>query len=209
MLEQRTAEWHAARCGKVTASRIVDVMAKGKSGEAATRADYKAELAREILTGTQLEGFSSPAMRWGTETEPFARSAYEAANDSFIDQVMFVDHPSLPMSGASPDGLVDADGLVEIKCPDTKQHIAFLLGASIKRDYLLQMQWQMACTERQWCDFVSYDPRMPIGLQMKVVRVMRDDALIREIEIEVMQFGLEVAAMVKSLKNLIPQQEAA
>lgn len=209
MLEQRTAEWHAARCGKVTASRIVDVMAKGKSGEATTRAGYKAELAREILTGIQGESFSNVAMRWGTETEPFARSAYEAANDAFIDQVMFVDHPRIPMAGASPDGMIGADGLAEIKCPDTKQHIESLLGAAIKRDYQLQMQWQMACTERQWCDFVSYDPRMPEGLQLKVIRVQRDDVLIREIEIEVMQFRVEVDAMVKSLQSLIPAREAA
>lgn len=201
--EQRTEDWHAARCGKVTASRIVDVMAKGKSGEAATRATYKAELASERLTGRQSESsFSSAAIRWGVEAEPLARSAYEAARDCFIDQVMFVDHPTLPMAGASPDGLVGTDGLVEIKCPEPKQHIATLLGETPKREYLLQMQWQMACTGRAWCDFVSYDPRTVDYLQLKVIRVMRDDQLIRDIEIEVMAFEAEVNALVMQLQRL-------
>ena len=205
---QGTTEWHAARCGKVTASRIVDVMAKGKGGEATTRAGYKAELLSERDTGQQSEGFKSGAMQWGNDAEPLARAAYEAETGQFVTEVMFVPHPRIAMSGASPDGLVGTDGLVEFKCPATATHIATLLGTPIKREYLLQMQWQMACTGRAWCDFVSFDPRLSEPKQLKVIRIMRDEPWIAEIEAEVLQFLMELDAMKQQLDAMYPREAA-
>lgn len=200
-MEQRSKEWFAARLGKVTASRIGDLMAKTKSGYAASRANYMAELLVERLTGEPREGFQSAAMAWGTDTEPMARSAYTFHTDASVEQVGFVDHPTVPQSGASPDGLVDERGMVEIKCPNTATHIDTLLGASIQRKYLLQMQWQMACTGRVWCDFVSFDPRLPEEMRLHVQRVERDDDLIAEIESAVRDFLAELQDRVTTLRS--------
>lgn len=199
---QGTQAWHELRCGKITASRINDIMATGKSGEAASRVNYRAELVAERLTGKQEEGFKSGPMQWGNDCEPFAIAAYEARKGLFVERVAFVCHPKIANAGASPDALVDIDGLLEIKCPNTATHIANLTGANIKREYLLQMQWQMACTGRLWCDFMSFDPRLPDDLQTKIVRVERDNALIAQIEAEVLQFDAEVTALVNKLNNL-------
>lgn len=209
MMEQGTQEWHQARLGMVTASRISDVMAKGRSGSpSATRANYMAELVAQRLTGEVPEGFTNAAMQWGTETEPKARMAYEFAYDVNVQQVGFIVHRDESLSaGASPDGLVGDDGLVEFKCPNTATHIATLRGASIDRKYLLQMQWQMACTERQWCDFVSYDPRLPLHLEMHVSRVARDNDMIAEIVSEVRTFRAEMEAMLADLNAI--KKEAA
>lgn len=208
MSPEERAEFHASRCGKVTASRIVDVMAKGKSGEALTRAGYKAELLSERDTGVQPEGFSSAAMQWGTDCEPLACAAYESETGQFVTKPPLIDHPSIALSGASPDGLVGNDGLIEIKCPNTHTHIAHLLSAAIKRDYMLQMQWQMACTDRLWCDFASFDPRLSPAKQLKITRVMRDQALIDEIEAEVNQFQAELEAMMLQLNAMYPNKAA-
>lgn len=190
MMEQRSPEWFAARAGKVTASKIIDVMAKSKSTgkPLASRDNYAAQLLCERLTGQVAESFYNAAMQWGTDTEPRARAAYEFLHSVTVIEEGFVDHPTLAMSGASPDGLVGEDGLVEIKCPNTATHFATLEGAAIDRKYLLQMQWQMACCERSWCDFASYDPRVPLAMQLHVRRVERDDELIAEIEAEVTAF---------------------
>ena len=158
---QGTPEWHALRLGKVTASRVADVIAKTKSGPSASRAKYAGELIAERLTGTTGERFTNAAMACGTEQEPAARKTYEFYRDTDVEQVAFVLHPTIGDSGASPDGLVDVDGLVEIKCPETHTHIETLLGQAVPAKYITQMQWQMACTGRAWCDFVSYDPRLP------------------------------------------------
>lgn len=192
-MEQRSEEWFAARLGKVTASRIGDLMARNSGGYAASRANYMAELLVERLTGEPREGFQSAAMAWGTETEPMARSAYAFHCDAQVSEVGFVDHPTVTQSGASPDGLVGDQGMVEIKCPNTATHIDTLLGAKIARKYLLQMQWQMACAKRAWCDFVSFDPRLPEEMRLHVERVERDDALIGQIEAEVQTFLEELA----------------
>lgn len=200
-MEQRSQEWFAARLGKVTASRIGDLMAKTKSGYAASRANYMAELLVERLTGEPREGFQSAAMAWGTDTEPMARSAYTFHTDASVEQVGFVDHPTVPQSGASPDGLVDERGMVEIKCPNTATHIDTLLGASIQRKYLLQMQWQMACTGRVWCDFVSFDPRLPEEMRLHVTRVERDDDLVAEIESAVRDFLAQLEDRVTTLRS--------
>lgn len=201
-MTQGTPEWHAARLGKVTASRLVDVLAKIKNGEAAARANYRAELVAERLTGKHADGFINAAMKWGTEAEPLARAAYEAEFGLLVQEVGLIDHPSIPMTGASPDGLVSIDGLIEIKCPETKAHINTLLRKAAPEQYIPQMQWQMACTGRAWVDFVSFDPRMPADLQMCVVRVLRDDALIATYEAEVRTFLDEVASTVDQLQRI-------
>jgi putative phage-type endonuclease len=199
-LTQGTDEWKAARAGKVTASRIADVMAKIKSGEAASRRDYRAQIVAEILTGTpQDDVFTSDAMRWGTEHEPYARAAYEVAKGILVDQVGLVIHPTIERGAASPDGLVGADGLVEIKCPKTATHLSYLLADEVPSQYQPQMLWQMACTGRQWCDFVSFDPRLPEDLQLFVVRFNRDQARIDAMEAEVVAFLAEVDTTLSSL----------
>lgn len=194
---QGTPEWHAARAGRVTASRIADITATIKSGWGASRGNYLAELVAERLTGQVAEGFTNAAMKHGTETEPEARAAYEFYTDLSVAQVGFVVHPTIDMSGCSPDGLVGDDGLVEIKCPNTATHIDTLLRGDIPGKYLLQMQWQMMCCERQWCDFASYDPRLPARMQLFVKRVAREDNA--DLEKMVRNFLGEVDAKVAAL----------
>lgn len=208
-MEQRSEEWFAARLGKATASKIADIMARTKSGYGAARTNYAAQLITERLTGEKSDSFTNAAMQWGTETEPRARAAYEFLHGVEVEEVGFIDHPNLAMSGASPDGLVGADGLVEIKCPNTATHLATLEGSKIDRKYILQMQWQMACTDRNWCDFASYDPRLPLSMQLHVERVERDDGLIAEIEEEVGKFLTEIATREADLRARYLQKEAA
>lgn len=202
-IEQGSAEWLQARCGLITASKISDVMAKGRgNAPSATRATYMGTLAAERLSGNPVEHFTSSAMDWGTETEPQARAQYSMRTGEMIAEVGFVPHPSIVNAGASPDGLVGELGLVEIKCPNTATHIANLRGATIKSGYMLQMQWQMACTGRKWCDFVSFDPRMPDHLAMKITRVPRDNEKITEITAEVSKFEGELVAMIAELEAM-------
>lgn len=203
MDEQRTAEWFQARLGKVTASRVADVIAKTKTGYSASRENYMAQLVVERLTNTQAESYTNAAMQWGTDQEPFARAAYELKMGVMVDETGLVDHPTIPMAGASPDGLVGEDGLVEIKCPNTATHIDTLLTQTVPAKYNTQMQFQMACTGRQWCDFVSFDPRMPQKAQIFIKRVLRDDSFIKEIESEIKKFLAEVSAKVDQLNKLI------
>lgn len=200
-MEQRTDEWFAARVGKATASKIADVMAKTKTGYSASRANYAAQLITERLTGRQAESYSNAAMQWGTETEPQARAAYCWLTDNRVEECGFFDHPRIAMSGASPDGLIGSEGLIEIKCPNSATHIATLRGEPVDGKYIKQMQWQMACTGRLWCDFVSFDPRMPEPMQLHVQRIARDGALISEMETEVAAFLEEVDAAVRELES--------
>jgi putative phage-type endonuclease len=200
-MEQRTEEWHQARLGKVTASRVADVMAKTKAGYGASRANYMAELIVERLTGRPGDSFQSPAMTWGTNTEPLARAAYEAHKGVLVEEVGFVPHPTIPMAGASPDGLVDMDGLVEIKCPNTATHIETLMTGNVPLKYVLQMHWQMICTGREWCDFVSFDPRMPEGMQLFVARFMYSNDTASDLIKEVTAFLKELGDKVSSLKE--------
>lgn len=198
---QGSAEWLASRAGRVTASRISDVTAKIKTGEAAARADYKAQIVAEILTGTpQGSTFTNAEMQWGTEQEPFARAAYEVAKGAMVDQCGLVLHPTIDRAAASPDGLVN-DGLLEIKCPKTATHLQYLLDGKAPAKYRNQMLWQMACTERAWCDFVSFDPRLPEDLQLFVVRFERDDEAIKAMEDEVLAFLSEVDDIIKRLRK--------
>ena len=198
---QGSQEWFAARLGKVTASRIRDVVAKIKTGEAAARRDYRIQLVTERLTGRKEEGFTSADMQWGTDTEPLARSSYEAETGNLVAEVGMIDHPTIGMTGASPDGLVGAEGMLEIKCPKTATHLQTLMEGSVPTQYIPQMQWQMAATGRQWVDFVSYDPRLPEQYQLFTVRVQRDEALIAEYEKEVVAFLKEVDATIEGLLN--------
>jgi len=199
--EQGSQEWLQARAGKVTASRVADIVAKGKPGaESASRRDYRAQLVAEILTGRpQEDGYSNEAMRWGTEQEPIARAAYEVSKGLFVDQVGLVIHPTINRAAASPDGLVGEDGLLEIKCPKTATHLQTLSDRRIPKQYEPQMLWQMACTGRQWCDFVSYDPRLPDHLQVFIGRLNRDEDRIKELEQQVTDFLAEVDAAIAKL----------
>lgn len=189
---QGSDDWFACRRGKVTASRIADLMAKTRSGWGASRANYMAQLVAERLTGETQDSYTNTAMQWGVEKEPEARLAYEFRQGVEVVEVGFIDHPKIAMSGASPDGLVGNDGLVEIKCPNTATHIDTLLSETIPDKYIKQMQWQMACTGGEWCDWVSYDPRMPESMRLYVRRVKRDDLMIKEIEDAVREFLSEV-----------------
>lgn len=201
MIEQGTDAWFAMRAGKATASRIADIIAKTKSGPSASRKNYAAQLVAERLTGTVEPGYTNGAMQWGTEKEPEARAAYAFLHDADVVEAEFIIHPSITDSGASPDGFVGTDGLVEIKAPNTATHIETLLGKTVPSKYVTQMQWQMACTGRAWCDFVSFDPRLPDHLSLFVRRVQRDDVMIAELEAEVRAFLLEVSATVSALEK--------
>jgi len=207
MHEQGSPEWLQERCGKVTASRIADVMAKIKTGYGAGRANYMAEIIAERLTNVPKQGFTNEAMRWGTETEPQARAMYEFQTGLEVTETGFVPHPVIEGTGASPDGLVGDSGLIEIKCPNTATHIETLRGAAIDRKYVLQMHWQMICTGRDWCDFVSFDPRLSLAKQMHVRRVHRDAELCEEITAEVTRFLTELNETVAELERLYPDGE--
>ena len=204
-MDQGSDAWFAARIGKVTASRVADVLAKTKTGYSTSRDNYMAQLVCERLTKQKADGFTNSAMQWGTETEPLARLSYEVANNVLVDEVGFVPHPSIIMAGASPDGLVGDDGLLEIKCPNTATHIDTLLTQTVPNKYNTQMQFQMACTDREWCDFVSFDNRLPEELQLFVKRVPRDNMYIRLMEDEIVKFlnelDIKIAQLMK-VKNV-------
>ena len=201
--DQRTEEWYAARLGKVTASKVADLMAKTKSGYSASRDNYMAQLVVERITKTKADSFSNAAMDWGTAQEPFARAAYEAVTGFMVEEVGFVQHPTIEWAGASPDGLVEDDGLVEIKCPNTATMIDTLLTNKVPQKYYIQMQMQMACTQRAWCSYVVFDPRMPVKAQLFHKIIVRDDVFIAEMETEIINFLAEVDVQVSQLTKLI------
>ena len=200
-MEQRSDEWFAARLGKVTASRVADVIAKTKTGPSASRENYATQLVLERLTNKQADSYTNAAMQWGTETEPMARQAYELKRGLFVNETGFVDHPTIEMSGASPDGLVGTDGLIEVKCPNSATHMETMLTQKVPAKYIPQMMWQMACTGRNWCDFVSYDPRFPENLQIFIERVTYDPTYVRMLELEITQFLDEVTKKVEILRK--------
>ncbi len=206
---QGSPEWFAARCGKLTASKIADALGKTQRGWGAGRANVMAQLISERLTGAPVESYQNKEMQWGSETEPLARDAYEFYANVDVEQIGFVVHPDFPESGASPDGLVGNDGLIEIKCPNTATHIDTLLGDSIPGKYITQMQWQMACTGRKWCDFVSFDPRMPGRMRLHIQRIPRDDVLIASLTRDVEIFLRELNTKLASLQALYSTEAAA
>ncbi len=199
---QRSPEWFAARCGSLGASQLADALAKTKSGWGASRANLKAKLVVERLTGQQEEGFTSAAMQWGVEKEEEARIAYSFLTGRDVVEVGLYKHPTIIGSHASPDGLVDDDGCIEIKCPNSSTHIEVLKTNQVAHKYLLQMQWQMRCADRQWCDFVSFDSRMPDHLMLYIQRVQRDDDMLATLESQVGTFLAEVDADVKALSKI-------
>jgi hypothetical protein len=194
---QGSPEWVFARLGLVTASRVIDVIARNSKGTAflAGRENYMTELLIERFTGVPVEHFVSADMKWGSEYEPMARAAYESKCNTVVELVGFVPHPSIPETGASPDGFVGDDGLVEFKCPRSTSHIAMLLGGPMNNGYLAQMQFQLACCpSRAWCDYVSFDPRMPAPMQLYIRRILRVNTAIAEIEKLVAGFLVELRA---------------
>ena len=202
MMIQGSDEWKQARVGKVTASRMADVMARTKSGYGASRSNYMAELIAERLTGNPANGYVNEAMKFGTENEPLARAAYVFSYGVEVEEVGFIDHPEMEMTGCSPDGLIGKDGLIEIKVPNTSTHIDFLLGEEIPDKYIKQMDWQMECTGRQWVDFASFDPRLPEHLRLKIIRVHRNESRLSIMRVEVLKFIVEMNAMLEKLSRL-------
>jgi putative phage-type endonuclease len=200
-VEQGTPEWFAARLGNVTASRVADVIAKTKSGYSASRENYMAQLICERMTNTVAESYTNAAMHWGTETEPLARAAYESIADVLVDEVGYIAHPTIERAGASPDGLIGLFGLLEIKCPNTATHIDTLISEKVPTKYITQVQWQMSCTGRTWADFVSFDPRLPSGLQMFVKRVEFDAEYVAMLKEEVIKFLAELDAKISKLNE--------
>lgn len=197
---QGTDEWKMLRLGKVTASRVKDIVATTKTGYSTSRDKYMTQLLLERLTNTVAESYSNDAMGWGVEQEPFARAAYEAAKNVMVDQVAFVNHPTIEQAGASPDGLVNDDGLVELKCPMSHTHLESILGG-IDDQYKVQVQWQMACTGAKWTDLCSFDPRFPAELQLVIKRFERDDAYIATLEKEVIKFLTELDDKLNKVKS--------
>lgn len=188
---------------------MADATARIKSGYGSSRANLMAELICERLTGVQGERYVNGFMQHGIDHEPEARSAYEFELGVTVEEVGFLDHPSIDMAGASPDGLVGAEGLVEIKCPQSAAHIETLLTKTVPGKYVTQMQWQMACTGRKWCDFATYDPRMPQELQLWIFRVMRDEKHIADLEKEARLFLAELDEKVAALRTLGRIEKAA
>lgn len=200
-VEQGSPEWKELRLGHVTASNVADVMAKGKSGEAETRKKYKLRLIAERMSGMSQDSFSNAAMEWGVEQEAYARMAYEVAKDVLVDKTGFWHHPDIAFVGVSPDGLVNDDGLVEIKCPKTETHIDYMLDDKVPAKYYKQIQCQLWVTGRQWCDFISFDPRMPALKQLFVIRCPRDDDFIATMEAEVRTFLTEIEFLMGKLEG--------
>lgn len=201
-MQQNSAEWRAARCGKLTASRLSDALAKNKSGWAASRSNLMSDLICERLTGVPTDGFVSAPMVHGLEFEQEARDAYAWRTDSEVTQVGFIDHPTINMSGASPDGTVGYVGLIEIKCPNTATHIETLLGGAVPSRYITQIQFQMACVgSAAWCDFVSFDPRLPDAMKLFIKRVPRDNVIIADLEKHVVAFLEELDAKLCALRS--------
>jgi putative phage-type endonuclease len=198
-MTQGTPEWHARRAGKVTASRFADVLSTVKVGEAAGRIKYRWELVAERLTGEPVPQYTNKAMERGTALEPEARMAYEAQTGNVVTEVEFIDHPDVPLVGCSPDGLIDADGGLEIKCPENPVIHVQTIHGGMPTEHRAQVQGAMWVTGRAWWDFVSYDPRMPGKLQLYVERIKRDEAYIERLAAEVKRFNAEVAHQHQSL----------
>lgn len=201
-MEQLSQEWFEARLGKVTASRVSDVLATRKGQESTVRAKYKLQLATERLTNKKTDTYMNQAMQDGIEREPMAREIYEKLKDVTVEEIGFVQHPAIERAGASPDGLVGNDGIIEIKCPIETTHTTNLLERKLPSKYKPQVQFQLSATGRKWCDFISYNPNFEPRLQLMVVRVERDDEYIEMLEFEILKFLAEVELMINQLKEI-------
>lgn len=204
-VEQGTEEWHALRLGRATASRFKDVMAVIKSGESAQRRNYRSELIVERLTGARNDTFTSSAMQWGVDNEPLARLKYSLKTGNSAEECGFFAHDEL-MAGASPDGLIGDDGLLEIKCPNTATHIETLTSRRVPYLYYWQVMGQLWITGRQWCDFVSFDPRLPQNAAFFTTRVERDDVKIAELTGQITLFLKEVDKEEEFVRNYKEQR---
>jgi putative phage-type endonuclease len=200
-MEQRSEEWFAARCGSLGASQLNEALATTKNGWGASRENLKNRIIAERLTGKPTESFQNAAMAWGVEQEDSARKAYESHTGTFVHEMGIALHPTLKHTHASPDGLVGDDGLIEIKCPNTTTHIETLKSQKVPSKYMNQMLWQMRCVDRQWCDYVSFDPRLPVHLQLFIKRVERDEEAIAELESKVAEFLEEVNGEIEALNE--------
>jgi len=198
---QGTDAWHQLRLGKVTASRVADILAKTKTGTSASRGNYLIELALQRVTGNIEPTYINEAMQRGTQEEPLARIAYEVHTNTFVDQVAFIDHPTIEWFGASPDGLIDTNGMVEIKNPNSSTHWATIKADEIPNKYYIQMMAQLSCTGREWNDYVSFDSRFPERSQLYIKRLYRDDKYIAEMESEIKRFLEEVSIEVELIKG--------
>jgi len=194
---QRSDDWHSERCGKVTASRIKDIDAKPAKGKVLNSLGLI--ILSERLTGVQEEAKTTQLMQWGIDHEPHAIIAYENGTGEFVTGTGLIDHPSIPMSGASPDGLVGKQGQLEVKCPYTTTHLNTLLSRKVPDDHIPQITWQLACTKREWCDFVSYDPRLPEHLQLVIIRVFAKDLDIAGLEQSVITFNKTIDQAIDQL----------
>ena len=199
---QRSDDWFSARCGSLGASQIADALAKTRSGYSASRANLRAKLVLERLTGKQEDGFKSAAMQFGIDNEEHARSAYQFLMNASVQEVGLYKHPSINWTHASPDGLVGERGLLEIKVPQPATHLETLKSQTIADRYIKQMYWQMTCTGRDWCDFVSFQPSFPEDLQFFCKRIERDDKVIADLESQVAEFLAEVEADLDALNAL-------
>ncbi|ANF25995.1 lambda exonuclease family protein [Stutzerimonas stutzeri] len=210
-MQQGTEEWLNARLAKVTASKVKDVMTKGKGGAAsATRRNYMMDLLCERLTGNRSgpDLSRNAAVQRGTELEPLARMAYELFADAEVAEVGLIAHPSIENFAASPDGLVGDDGLIEIKCPHTATHVATLQSGKHDPQYEWQMLAQMACTGREWVDFVTFDDRLPDELQYACFRFERDEARIRQMETEIKLFLEELSELEHEMRERMRSKAA-
>jgi hypothetical protein len=211
---QGSADWFAARNGRVTASKISDVMqylkqtkAEQETGvrrQGQKRIDYKTELIAGTLRGEALPHFVSDAMRWGIEQEALAATEYELESPEAVMPVGFVYHPTIERAGASPDRLVGKDGLLEVKCPETTTHLEWILAGVVPDEHRRQMLFQMRCCEREWCDFMSFDSRLPRRYQKFIIRLHADETAMDDIDSEVRQFLAEVDGIIESLDGKCP-----
>lgn len=202
-MNQGTPEWFAARCGKFTGSRFAELMAITKSGPSASRANLITTLALERLTGQPEQTYENDAMRRGKELEPIARGAYEAHTGDLVTEVGFIQHKDLSFVGVSPDGLLDDEGMVELKCPASQaKHLAYLRESAHALEYRWQVQGQLWVAGREWCDVTSFDPRFPDGLQLAIHRVNRDERAIKELHAACIKANEEVEAIVTDLRNM-------
>ncbi|MFW2105589.1 lambda exonuclease family protein [Acinetobacter guillouiae] len=195
---QRSEDWHADRCGKVTASRVEDIDAKPQKGKALNAISLT--ILTERLTGVQEETPTTKAMQWGIDQEPYAVAAYENETGNFVISTGLIDHPSIENCGASPDGLVGKDGQIEVKCPTPSVHLNTLLLQEVPSEYIPQITLQLACTRREWCDFVSYCPLLPEHLQIVVIRVYAKDLDIAGIEMAVIKFNQTIFKALQQLE---------
>ena len=198
-LLQRHDEWLSDRFGKITASRVKDISAKPRKGKALN--SIMLNLLKERLTGEVTDFYINEAMQWGIDQEPNAIASYENITGEFVVGCGLINHPTISMSGASPDGLIGKDGLLEAKCPNTETHLNTILTQQVPDEYLPQITWQMACTGRKWCDFVSYDPRLPEQLQTVIIRVTIDDVDIDSLENEVAACNAKLNEIIENLTN--------